>query len=105
MTLVTVTRIMMTAPLIHIIFVASPNIARTSLTATDSSFTVDIDNDLGIESVDTEDADNDTPAQRVHVHVDDMKPQETEPVKLGTLKRIAIGLYTMKTQALRTPLV
>ena len=64
----------------------STTTARTSVTATDSSFTVDIDNDLYIESVETEDADNDTPAPReqTSVHVDDINPQETEPVKLGT---------------------
>ena len=87
--------------------VASPNIAWTSVTATDSSFTVDVDNDLDIESVDTEDSDNDTPAPREHtsVHVDDIKPQKTKPVKLGTSKKTTIGFYTMKTQALRTPRV
>ena len=86
---------------------ASPNTARTSVTATDSSLTVDVDNDLNIESVETEDADNGTPAPReqTSVHVDEIKPQETEPVKRETSKRTTIGFYTMKTQALRTPRV
>ena len=34
--------------------VAPPNTVRTSVTATDSGFTVDIDNDLDIERVETE---------------------------------------------------
>ena len=87
--------------------VASPNTVMLSVTANNSSFTVDINNDLDIESVETKDADNDTPAPReqTSVHVDDIKPQETEPVKLGTSKRTTIGFYTMKTQALRSPRV
>ena len=54
--------------------VASPNTVRTSVTATDSSFTVDIDNDLDIESVETEDADNDAraPREQTSVHVDEI---------------------------------
>ena len=80
--------------------VASPNTVKTSVTATDSSFTVDIDNVLYIESVETEDADNDTPAPREQttVHVDVIKPQKTEPVKLETSKRTTIGFYMMKTR-------
>ena len=60
------------------------------MTTTDSSFTDDIDNDLDIESVETEDADNDTPAlqEQTSVHVDEVKPQETEPVRLGEIVRI-----------------
>ena len=71
---------------------ASPNTVRTTVTATDSSFRVDIDNDLNIESVETEDADNDTraPREQTSVHVDEIKSQETEPVKLGASKRKTI---------------
>ena len=87
--------------------VASPNNVRISVTANDSGFTVDIDKDLDIGSVETEDADNDTPVPReqTSVHVDEIQPQETEPLKLETSKRKMIGFYTMKTQALRTPRV
>ena len=84
--------------------VASPNTVRIYVTANDSGFTVDIDKDLDIGSVETEDAD-DTPAPRDQtcVHVDEIKPQETGPVKLGTSKRKTVGFYTIKPQALRTP--
>ena len=84
--------------------VASPNTARTSVTANDCGFTVHIDNDLDIEGVETEDADNDipTPRDQTSVHIDEVKPQETEPVKLWTSIRTMIGFYTMKTQVLRT---
>ena len=60
--------------------VASPNTVRTSVTVTDSSFTVDIDNDLDIERVETEDADNDAraPREQTSVHVDEIKSQETD---------------------------
>jgi len=79
----------------------------TSLTATDNTFTLDIDNDLDIESVDMKDVDNDTytPREQTSVHVDEITPQETEPVKLGTPKRTKIRFYRMKTQTLRTPCV
>ena len=68
------------------------------MTVTDNSFTVDIDNDLDIESVETEDADNDTraPREQTSAHVDEIKSQETEPVKLGHRK----GKRSM-TQTLR----
>ena len=81
------------------------------MTATDSSFTVDIDNDLDIESVETEDTANDTPVScdfmsSTSFHVDDIKSLETEPVKVGTSKRKTIGFYTIKPQeALKTPRV
>ena len=77
------------------------------MTANDCGFTIDIDNDLDIESVETKDADNDTPAPReqTSVHVDVIKLQESEPVKLETSKRETIGFYTLKPQALRTPRV
>ena len=54
--------------------VASPNTVRTSLTATDSSFTVDIVKDLDIESVETEEADDDTlaPREQTSVHIDEI---------------------------------
>ena len=76
------------------------------MTANVSGFIVDIDKDLNIESVETEDADNDTraPREQTSVHIDDIKPQETEPVKLGTSKRTTVGFYTIKPQAPRTPL-
>jgi len=85
----------------------STTTARTSVTAPGSSFTVDIDNELYIESVETEDADNDThaPREQTSVNIDDIKQQETEPVKLWTSKRTMIGFYTMQTQAPRTPRV
>ena len=54
--------------------VASPNTVRTSVTATDSSFTVDIVKDLDIESVETEEADDDTlaPREQTSVHIDEI---------------------------------
>ena len=83
---------------------ASPNTVRTTVTATDSSFTVDIDNDLNIESVETEDADNDTraPREQTSVHVDEIKSQETEPVKLGASKRKTIDDTDTQTSVVKT---
>ena len=59
-------------------YVASPNTVMLSVTANNSSFTIDINNDLDIESVETKDADNDTPAPReqTSVHVDDIKQNQ-----------------------------
>ena len=72
------------------------------MTANDCGFTVD--NDLDIKSVETKDADNDTPTPRnqTSVHI---KLQESKPVKFETSKKTTIGFYTMRTHALRTPLV
>ena len=63
------------------------------MTSMDSSLTFDVDS----ASVEMKDADNDTPAPReqISVHVDDIKPQETESMKLGTSRRIKILLYMM----------
>ena len=87
--------------------VASPNTVRSSVTLVDSSLTFDVDNDMNIASVEMKDAVNDTPAPReqTSVHVDDINPQETESMKLGTPRRIKILFYMMKTQALRIPRV
>ena len=84
--------------------VASPNTVRTTVTATDSNFTIDIDNDLNIESVETEHADNDARAPRelTSVHVDEIKSQETEPVKLGTPKRKTIDDTDTQTSVVTT---
>ena len=82
--------------------VASQNSVRTTVTATDSSFTVDIDNDLNIESVETEDADNDTRAPREQTSVGEIKSQETEPVELGTSKRKTIDDTDTQTSVVTT---
>ena len=77
------------------------------MTSIDSSMTFDVDNDVDIASVEMKDADNCTPAPTEHtsVHVDDIKAQETESMKLGTPKSTTIFFYMMKTQALRIPRV
>ena len=77
------------------------------MTSIDSSLTFDIDNDVDIASVEMKYAGNDTPAPReqTSVHVDDINPQETESMKMGTLKSTKILFYLMKTKALRIPRV
>ena len=89
-------RILLPQTTISTTSVASPNTVKTSVTANSTGFTVNIDKDLDIESVETEDIDNDTraPREQTSVHIDDIKP-----VKLGTSKRTTIGFYTIKPQA------
>ena len=86
--------------------IASPSTVVTSVTATDSSLTVNVDNDSDIESVEMEDADDDTPTPREKpsVDIDDVKRQETGPVKVTTPKSTKFT-FSMKTKLLRTPRV